>query len=72
LGCHAKELRPVLQVIVILFHQAEESFVYKSRGLQRVARALASHLVAGDAVQLTVNKGHQSVKGIASAKSDLG
>jgi hypothetical protein len=28
LGCHGKELRPVLPVFGILFHQTEESFVY--------------------------------------------
>jgi hypothetical protein len=72
LGCHAKELRPVLQVVVILFHQPEEGFVYKGRWLKGMARALASHLMAGDAVQFTVNKGHQPVKRIASSQPNLG
>ena len=57
-----KKVRAVFPVNLFLIDQPEISLVYQRRGLQRVARALTSHVVMGQPMQLTIDQGQQSVE----------
>jgi hypothetical protein len=70
-GSKGEEMRPVLQRDIGL-DETQECLVHHRRGLQGVAAALPTHVVAGKAPQFVVNQRRQALQRLRMAGSPLG
>ena len=66
---HGKEVGAILPLHARVVRQAHVGFVHQGGGLQAVPWALATHVVAGEAVQFLVHDGRERLKRVLITQS---
>src|SRR5215471_4167820 len=62
LGRNGKKMGSILPLHALVIHQTQVGFVHQGAGLERMARALALHIIVRQATELLINDGRQVVE----------